>query len=158
MISHSSEGSVGSRQTAGSPGANTLFEEYEPIINQILSVIKVPNDIRDDCYQAACLGLLKAEQKRDKVKFFKSYAIRCMKNEIIIEVAKLRGPGNGVFALDAITFLLLSKYKKALKDGDTSSLDISEGRENDLNRLLNVRRFEYAEGYEEESRAARKYD
>lgn len=149
-ISPSSESSMGSQaDKSGSPGAKTLFEEYEPIINQILSVIKVPNDIKDDCYQAACLGLLKAEKKRNKVKFFKSYAIRCMKNEVIIEVAKLRGPGHGVFALDAITFLLLSKYKKALRDGDTSSLDISDGRANDLNKLLNSRRFEYAEGYDD---------
>lgn len=158
MTSHSNETSTGSRISSGSPELSSLFEEYEPIINQILSVINVPNDVRDDCYQAACLGLIKAEKKKNKVKFFKSYAVRCMKNEVIIELAKLRGPGNGIFALDAITFLLLSKYKKALKDGDVSSLEISDRRVEDLNRLMNIRRFEYAETYEEENRATHKYD
>jgi DNA-directed RNA polymerase specialized sigma subunit len=158
MSSHSKETTDGGRET-GPRGINSLFEEYEPIINQILAVIRVPNDIRDDCYQAACLGLLKAEKKQTKVKFFKSYAVRCMKNEIIKEIARLRGSGQGIFSLDKITFLLLNKYKKGIRNGDTSDLELSEGRESDLNKLLHVKRFGYIENaVDDEGKVYYRYD
>ena len=141
MSSHSNEASDGGRAT-GPLGADNLFEEFEPVIKQILAVLRVSRDVREDCYQAACLGLIKAEKRRHKAKFFKSYAIRCIKNEIIKEIANLKGCGQGIFALDKITFLLLSKYKKALKSGGVEALNLSEGRIEDLDKLLKIRRLD----------------
>lgn len=157
MSSHSKDIANGGRET-GPFGTDNLFEEFEPVIKQILSVLRVTKDIRDDCYQAACLGLLKAEKRRHKAKFFKSYAIRCIKNEIIKEIANLKGCGQGIFALDKITFLLLSKYKKAKKNGDIENLNLSDGRTEDLDKLLKVKRFEYAENYQLDDKVYRSYD
>lgn len=135
--SHSNSDTHGGRSNSGPQGELSLIEQYEPLIRKILS--EVPRDIRDDCYQAAIIGLLKAEKKKDKVKFYNSYVFRCMKNEVIKEIANLKGPGNGLFCLDKITFLLLSKYKRMKYTGeDISQLNLSEGRQRDLDKLLSL--------------------
>jgi hypothetical protein len=138
--SRSNSNPRGGRITSGPQGEPTLIEQYEPLIRKILS--DVPKDIRDDCYQAAVLGLLKAEKKKHKVKFYKSYVFRCMKNEVIKDIACLRVAGNGLFSLDKITFLLLSKFKRMKYSGeDITQMNLSEGREKDLEKLLQIRRI-----------------
>lgn len=98
--------------------------------------------LKDDCFQAACLGLLKAHEKKDRVTFFKSYAYRCMQSEVIKEIARLHDP----LPLDPTTFLLLCKYKKYKGTGkDLSELSLSSGRLNDLKILSASKRVPYKE-------------
>lgn len=105
-----------------------------------MSVIKnVPFHLRDDCYQAACLGLTIALMNKDKAKSFNSYAFACMKSEVLKELAELAGP----LSLDKTTFLLLHKYKKALANGE--ELNISESRKKNLDKLHRMYRIPLGE-------------
>jgi len=118
------------------------LQDYEYLINKILS--KVPKYIRDDCYQAACIGLLKAKEKEHSVKFFKSYVYRCMQNEVTKEVAKLHGPGNGLFALDKTTFLLFCEYQRRKNnDGDIEDMGLSNNRIETFEALIDSDRYSY---------------
>lgn len=127
----------GGQDIPGPQAGMSLIEQYEPLIFKIIR--DVPQDIKDDCYQAAVIGLLKAEKNKESVKHYKSYVFRCMKNEVIKEIAKLKGCGNGLFSLDKITFLLLGKYKKLKNRGDdTAELNLSDGRIKDLEKLTKL--------------------
>ena len=120
------------------------LQEYDKLINKILS--KVPSYIRDDCYQAACLGLLKAKEKEDSIKFFKTYAYRCMQNEVTKEVARLHGIGNALFSLDKITFLLFCEYRRRKNKGqDISDMNLSKQRIEVFEVLMNCGRVQYKE-------------
>lgn len=115
-----------------------MLEDYEYLIKAVLK--NVPNHLRDDCYQSACVGLLRAFQRKEEVEHFKSYAYNCIKSEVINEIAKLNYP----VSLDKTTFLLLCKYKKLMsKDGDASELNISPNRQKNLNRLCKLNRVPY---------------
>jgi DNA-directed RNA polymerase specialized sigma subunit len=120
------------------------IKEYEYLINKILS--KVPSYIRDDCYQAACMGLLKAKEREHSVEFFKSYAYRCMQNEVTKEVAKLHGSGNGLFTLDKTTFLLFCEYKRRKsRDASIEDMNLSQNRIDTFETMITSNRYTYEE-------------
>ncbi len=126
-----------------SPGVNYMqIKEYEYLINKILG--KVPNYLRDDCYQAACVGLLKADKVRDSVKFFKSYAYRCMQSEVIKEVAKLHGPGYGLYSLSGAMFLSFCEYKRRKNSGASiDDMKLSKGTVNVFEKMINSNRYQF---------------
>ena len=122
-----------------------MLDTYKPLINKILR--RVPRHLRDDCYQAACLGLVKALQKKEDVTFFRSYAYRCMQSEVLQELATLHEP----FPLDHNTFFLLCKYKKEKNSGnDVSEMNVSNDRLKNLTRLSNTKRVQYRETFEDQ--------
>jgi RNA polymerase sigma factor (sigma-70 family) len=117
-----------------------MIEPYKPLIYKIIN--KVPSHLRDDCFQAACLGLVKAMKKSEDVEYFRSYAYACMKAEVIKEMAALHDP----LPLDHKTFLLLCEYNKAKNSGvDVESLPISRFRKDSLRELSEAKRLEYRE-------------
>lgn len=122
------------------------IQEYEYLINKILR--NVPSYIRDDCYQAACLGLLKAKAKENEhaVEFFKAYAYRCMQNEVTKEVAKLHGPGNGLYSLDKTTLLLYCEYKRRKSsDAGLEDMSLSKNRITAFERMIHSKRKDYSD-------------
>ena len=112
-----------------------MLEQYENLIRAALK--NVPNHLRDDCYQAACVGLLKALEKKN-VESSRSYIYVCMKNEVLGEVARLNYP----IALNKETFLRLCKYKKS-KTEDVDISDIVEGRRKKFDLLLGMNKVSY---------------
>lgn len=110
-----------------------MIEQYDKLITTALR--KVPLSFRDDCYQAACVGLLKAHELKDKVIDFRPYAYKCMRNEIMTELAKLSYP----IPIDKDTYILLKKYKRYL-EGEEVEINLTSKRRITLNRLLNLKR------------------
>ena len=122
-----------------------MLDTYKPLINKMLR--KVPRHLRDDCFQAACLGLVKALKRKEDVTFFRSYAYRCMQSEIVKELATLHDP----LPLDHNTFFLLCKYKKEKSMGrDPSQLDVTNDRLENLVRLSNAKRVSYRETFDDD--------
>lgn len=115
------------------------MENTEAWVNYVLA--GVPPDIRDDCRQAAYLALWAAEQKRASIDSFKAYAIRSMKNEVLSEIAKLKGPGHGAWSLDKKTFLAYNKFKTAIaNNGDIDSLELSDSRVDTFSNMYKLHR------------------
>lgn len=126
------------------------MKEYEYLIDRILR--KVPEYLRDDCYQAAYLGLLKAKARQlsnkgsGPIQFFKAYAYRCMQNEVTKEVAQLHGSGHGAFSLDKTTFLLYCEYKRRKSScKDISDMNLSDKRIDSFNKLIICKRYQFSE-------------
>lgn len=119
------------------------LKDYEYLISKILR--KVPNHLRDDCYQAACLGLLKAQAKKKNtpIEYFNTYVYRCMQNEVTREIARMDGHGDGLFNLDASTFLLFCEYKKRKHNGeDIEDMNLTSGRIKTFDSLISCKRVE----------------
>ena len=110
-----------------------MLEQYEKIFNTVLK--KVPDHIRDDCYQAASLGLLKALEKKDTVKDLNGYIYSCMKSEVLNEIARLNYP----ISLDKHTFLLLCKYNNIKNNDLDEELDVSKSRLKNLEMLSRLK-------------------
>jgi hypothetical protein len=107
-----------------------MLEGYNRLINSALK--NVPYHLRDDCYQAACLGLLSALKSKDKVKNFHAYAYSCMKSEILNEIATLMEP----MSVGKNTYILLCKYNKLKSNnGNFGDLNISNKRLENISRL-----------------------
>lgn len=125
-----------------------MIKEYEHLINKLLS--KVPNYLRDDCYQAACLGLLNALERKDNIEHFNTYAYRCMKSEIIKELGRLHGNGSGIYSLDKNAFLLFCEYKKRINNNeDISDMKLSKKTSRCFEEMINSRRLSYSNPEEE---------
>jgi DNA-directed RNA polymerase specialized sigma24 family protein len=115
------------------------MDDTEAWVNYVLA--GVPPDIREDCKQAAYLALWSAEKKRASIESFKAYAIRSMKNEVLSEIAKLKGPGHGAWSLDKKTFLAYNKFKSTVdKNGDVDSLELSDSRADAFGRMYQLQR------------------
>jgi len=107
-----------------------MLEGYNKLINSTLK--NVPYHLRDDCYQAACVGLLSALKSKDKVNNFSAYAYSCMKSEILNEIASLMEP----MSVGKNTYILLCKYNKLKNNnGDFSELNISKKRLENISKL-----------------------
>jgi len=107
-----------------------MLEGYSKLINSALR--NVPYHLRDDCYQAACLGLLSALASKDKIENFNAYAYSCMKSEILNEIATLMEP----MSVGKNTYILLCKYNKLRSNnGDFDELNISQKRLENISRL-----------------------
>jgi DNA-directed RNA polymerase specialized sigma subunit len=114
-----------------------MIEEYNGLINSALR--KVPNHLREDCYQAACLGLLKAMENKDIAKNFKSYAWRCMYHEVLSVVAELNYP----MSLDKVTFMMLCNYNKAKHNDKPIDAKLAKTRILSLDKLSNLQKVSY---------------
>jgi len=114
-----------------------VIEEYKSLIYSVLK--KVPYHLRDDCYQAACLGLLRAFEKRETAKNFRSYAWRCMYHEVLTVVAELNYP----MSLDKMTFMMLCKYKAAKHNNKPIEKKLAKSRIRSLDRLANLQKVSY---------------
>lgn len=119
------------------PHGEFVLDEYQGLIRSVLK--NVPNNLRDDCYQAACLGLLKAIEKKDSVRSFKSYAWSCMYHEVLTVVAQLKYP----ISLDKVTFMMLCKFKKAKNNNKPIDKKLAKSRIKSLNKLFNLQRVPY---------------
>lgn len=117
-----------------------MIEEYEGLIQSVLNKY-APSWLRDDCYQAACIGLLKALQNKDQANNFCSYAFNSMRNEVLEEVAQLSGIGNGAISLDKQTFLLYSEFKRRRRDGTLHEMKISKKMLKRFEGFLSTNRF-----------------
>lgn len=116
------------------------IKEYESLIKRVIS--KVPDYIREDCYQAACIGLLKALERKDSARSFRRYAYQCMKSEVLKEVALLDGCVKGIFSVEKSAFLKYCKYKKKKhQDIDTSDMELSANTEKCFKRLMKAHRI-----------------
>lgn len=113
----------------------------------IQSVIRryAPKWLMDDCYQAACVGLVKALKNKENVKNFGPYAYTSMKNEVLEEVARNAGIGNGVFALDKQTLLLYGEFKKRRNNGTLHEMKITEPMLKRFEGFLNSKRYSSSE-------------
>ena len=118
-----------------------MIEEYEPLIQSVLNKY-APKWLRDDCYQAACIGLLKALKNKDNTTNFTSYAFTSMRNEVLEEVARLSGTGNGIFTLDKQTFLLYAEFKRRKNNGTLDEMKISSKMLKRFEGFLNSRRVD----------------
>jgi len=115
-----------------------MIEEYAGLIKSVLK--RVPNHLRDDCYQAACLGLLYAfENETDDIRSFKSYAWACMYNEVLTVVAKLNYP----MSLDKVTFMMLCKYKTAKHNDEPIDEKLTKNRIRSLDKLISLQKVSY---------------
>ncbi len=113
-----------------------MIKEYEPLIRSVLR--NTPSHLRDDCYQAACVGLLNAINNKNKTQNFRAYAYICMKSEVLNEIATLLHP----MALDKTTFMMLCKYNKIKNNaGNISDMRIAKAREKNLENLSNLSRI-----------------
>ena len=110
-----------------------MIEQYDKLIATALR--RVPASFRDDCYQAACVGLLKAHEFKEQVINFTPYAYKCIRNEIMTELAKLSYP----MPIDKDTFILLKKYKRYL-EGEEVEINLTSKRRITLDRLLGLKR------------------
>lgn len=123
------------------------IDKYEYLIWKVLT--KVPSYIKDDCYQAAYIGLIKALNKRGEDAPV-SYFYRAIKSEVIREIAKLDGPGNGLFSIEVNQFLNYCKYRKVSNcKEDLDSLNLSNEKKYIFEKLLNSKRTDV---YNRESR------
>ncbi len=118
-----------------------MIEEYEPLIHSVLNKY-APAWLREDCYQAACIGLLKALQNKEQAHNFGSYAFNAMRNEVLAEVALLSGVGNGTLSLDKQTFLLYAEFKRRRKDGTLHEMKISKKMLKRFEGFLHARRID----------------
>ncbi len=116
-----------------------VIEEYKGLINSVLK--KVPYHLRDDCYQAACLGLLRAFTKKDVAKNFRPYAWSCMYHEVLTVVAELKYP----MSLDKVTFMMLCKYNTAKHNDLPIDKKLAECRVRSLTKLASLRKVSYQE-------------
>jgi len=114
-----------------------VIKEYNSLINSVLK--NVPSHLREDCYQAACLGLLQAFNKKDDARNFRSYAWTCMHHEVLTVVAELNYP----VSLDKVTFLMLCKYKKAIHNNLPIDKKLAKSRIRSLGRLSNLKKIPY---------------
>jgi DNA-directed RNA polymerase specialized sigma subunit len=111
------------------------FEKLDKFVRYM--VRNVSPHLRDDAYQAAYLGILKAfknyDPKKSKFITFISSHKFYIENEILKMVAELSLP----FSIDKLMFLDIIKHKK----GKTKNL--SEYRQKLLDRLANTKRVPY---------------
>jgi DNA-directed RNA polymerase specialized sigma subunit len=114
-----------------------VLQEYEGLIRSVLK--NVPSNLRDDCYQAACVGLLQAFQKKDSIRNFRSYAWSCMYHEVLTVVAQLKYP----ISLDKVTFMMLCKYKTAKSNKTAVDKKLAKSRIRSLDKLYNLQRVPY---------------
>lgn len=114
-----------------------MIKEYHGLINSVLK--NVPSHLRDDCYQAACVGLLHAFNNKEKARSFNSYAWTCMYSEVLTVIAKLNYP----ISLDKITFLMLCKYKTARHNNLPIDKKLAKSRIRSLNKLSNLKKVSY---------------
>lgn len=114
-----------------------VIKEYNSLINSVLK--NVPSHLRDDCYQAACLGLLRAFERREVARNFRSYAWTCMYHEVLTVVAELNYP----VSLDKITFMMLCKYKTAKYNNLPIDKKLARSRIRSLDRLSNLQKVPY---------------
>jgi len=110
-------------------------KEVDKLINYMLR--NVSPHIRDDCYQAAYVGVLEASKKYDSSKSKFSTYLRAHKgyiqHHILKEVAKLTFP----FTISKTTFLSLDRYKR----GDFSGM--SEGKIRAMKKLASIKKYSY---------------
>lgn len=114
-----------------------MIEEYESLINSVLK--KVPYHLRDDCYQAACLGLLHAFEKKETIRSFRSYAWRCMYHEVLTVIAELNYP----MSLDKMTFMMLCNYKTAKHNNQPIDKKLAQSRIRSLDKLSSLQKVSY---------------
>ncbi len=114
-----------------------MIEQYDSLINSVLK--KVPFYLREDCYQAAYVGLLNALDRKDTVENFRSYAWRCMYNEVLTVVAELNYP----MSLDKVTFIMLCKYKTAKHNNQPIDKKLAKSRIKSLDRLSSLEKVSY---------------
>jgi len=114
-----------------------VIEEYKSLINSVLK--KVPFHLRDDCYQAACLGLLRAFDKKETIRNFRSYAWRCMYHEVLTVVAELNYP----MSLDKMTFMMLCNYKRAKHNNQPIDKKLAQSRIRSLDKLSSLQKVSY---------------
>ncbi len=98
------------------------------------AIRKVPARLRDDAFQAGCVGLLKG---LGKVAYSDSnpdgYVYTCIRNEVMREVAAL----NPIYALDVKTLGELLKLKRTKAYGlDPASEGLSLATVEQLERIL----------------------
>ncbi len=114
-----------------------MLEDYENLIRGVLR--NVPAHLRDDCYQAACVGLVKA-LKRDNALNQRAYIYGCMRSEVLDEIARLNYP----ISLNKETFLKLCKYKKSKNPNENIDIsDIVEKRRKKFDMLLGMNKISY---------------
>lgn len=122
------------------------LQDCEYLIQRILR--KVPEYLKDDCYQAAWIGLLKAQEKASggSIEYFKSYAYRCMQSEVTQEIAKLHGDGRGMFSMEKTAFLEFCEYKRVVDRGDDpEEMGLSEERLKIFEDFAGSHRVSYVE-------------
>ena len=84
-----------------------MNKEHKEMINK--AIRKVPSEMREDAFQAGCVGLVTGLKNSDKTDNPDGYVYTCIRNEVLKLMASL----NPYYALDVATLIKLLKYKRA---------------------------------------------
>lgn len=115
----------------------SMNKKHTDMINK--AIRKVPARLRDDAFQAGCVGLVRGLEKSELYSHDNpdGYVYTCIRNEVMREIAAL----NPIYALDVRTFSELLKLKKAKAYGlDPASEGLSIATVEQLERILRHKR------------------
>lgn len=111
------------------------FKDLDKFINVMIR--NVSPHLKDDAYQAACIGILKALEKYDpSIAKFSTY-INSHKFYVEDEILKLVAELSLPFSINKLMLVDVIKFKR----GEMKNL--SKYRESLLNRLANTKRMSY---------------
>jgi DNA-directed RNA polymerase specialized sigma subunit len=96
-----------------------MDSKHKTLIDKAIK--KVPSRLRDDAFQAGCLGLLVGLRNLDKVENQDGYLYTCIRNAVMNEMASL----HNIYCLDSRTLSNLAKYKKAKAYGTRSEMKLA---------------------------------
>jgi DNA-directed RNA polymerase specialized sigma subunit len=105
--------------------------KHREMINK--AIRNVPSHLRDDTFQAGCVGLVKGLQRADGTENPDGYVYSCIRSEVLKELASL----HSLYAIDVRTLINLSKYKRAKAYGlEPSSQGLKPTTVEQLERIL----------------------
>lgn len=109
--------------------------KHKEMINK--AIRKVPNRLRDDAFQAGCVGLIVGLKSAEGTDNPDGYVYCCIRNEVLKLMASL----NATYSLDVRTLTNLLKYKRAKAYGlEPSSEGLTIANIVQLERILKDKR------------------
>lgn len=109
--------------------------KHKDMINK--AIRKVPTRLRDDAFQAGCVGLVVGLNSATGTINPDGYIYRCIRNEVLKLMASL----NATYSLDVRTLTNLLKYKRAKAYGlEPASEGLTTANITQLERILQDKR------------------
>lgn len=99
------------------------------------AIRKVPNRLKEDAFQAGCVGLVVGLEKSNGANNPDGYVYTCIRNEVIRLMASL----NEIYAIDTNTLMKLLKYKKHKAYGQELSPKFTTATVEQLEKILKTR-------------------
>jgi DNA-directed RNA polymerase specialized sigma subunit len=99
------------------------------------AIRKVPTRLKEDAFQAGCVGLVIGLKNSPSTSNPDGYVYKCIRSEVFKELAAL----NGIYSLDAQILINLMKYKRARAYGQDPTKELGAATIKQLEKIINTK-------------------